>query len=199
MATLTFNFTEGRTTFRPPEMADMSVADVFAPIAANVTFVKDLGSGHVYIPATGVDAIGDMLAGAPYSVAMSAACSLTVTVIAATGAQWAWTTPEALGGERYCRLDAGALAQWTGDLQALIAGVTDQMIDYVGAGNIDPANPPPRLVRACEKQCAYEFNRRKDLGLGGVAFKDGNVSKWQIDEWLKDVKTAMDRCTCKKF
>lgn len=115
----------------------------------------------------------------------------------------AWTTPAILGSEMCCRLDANAVATWSDTLQALIETVTDRMIDYIGAdvvtGNGWDIAPPPRLQRACAKQCTYEFNRRKDLGLGGLSFKDGNVSKWTIDEWLKDVRETLDRCTNKGF
>ena len=108
----------------------------------------------------------------------------------------AWTNSATLATELYCRLDTSGLTVWSTILDALAVAVTDQMIDYIGQTDttiLDPANPPERLQRACAKQCAYEFNRRKDVGIQSVVFKDGNVSKMSVDEWLKDVKATMDR------
>lgn len=52
---------------------------------------------------------------------------------------------------------------------------------------------PVSLRRKIVKQAAYEFRRRKDMGLSSVRYPDGSVEKYMIDEWLPDVEMELKR------
>jgi hypothetical protein len=79
-------------------------------------------------------------------------------------------------------------------LTSVIADVLSLAIDYLDEDDITTASDlPAALKRPLMKQCAYEFNRRNDLGLVSVTAPDGTLSKMEVAEWLSDVKTALDR------
>jgi len=52
---------------------------------------------------------------------------------------------------------------------------------------------PMAFRRKIVKQTNYEFRRRNDAGLSSVTFPNGTINKYQIDEWLPDVKAELDR------
>jgi hypothetical protein len=76
-------------------------------------------------------------------------------------------------------------------LTQLIEDVTARMISYLD--NDPAAIVTDELAQACAKQVTYEFRRRKDLGLSSVTYPDGNINKYQVDEWLSDVLKILDR------
>jgi uncharacterized phiE125 gp8 family phage protein len=47
---------------------------------------------------------------------------------------------------------------------------------------------PDDLKRACVLQTAYEFRRRKDIGLSSISMPDGSTSKFTDNEWLQILK-----------
>jgi hypothetical protein len=61
------------------------------------------------------------------------------------------------------------------------------------SGGYGEANAPASLRYKIMKQCAYDFRRRKDPGLSAVSFPDGTVSKFEIGEWLSDVREELNR------
>lgn len=71
--------------------------------------------------------------------------------------------------------------------------VTGEMICYLDNPSIDTSNPPIALVRACLKQCTFEWRQRKTPGLSSVQMSDGSINKYQIDEWLQDVEKVLRR------
>lgn len=71
--------------------------------------------------------------------------------------------------------------------------VTAQMVSHLDNSNIDSANPPLALKRACLKQCTFEWRQRASVGLSSVQMSDGSINKYQIDEFLKDVEKILAR------
>jgi hypothetical protein len=53
--------------------------------------------------------------------------------------------------------------------------------------------PPNLKQRGLVKQIAYEFRRRKDIGLSSVTYPDGSISKFSITEWLPDVLSVLGK------
>jgi hypothetical protein len=79
-------------------------------------------------------------------------------------------------------------------LTIIIADMLEQAIDYIDDDDIvDAGDLDSRLKRPLMKQCAYEFKRRKDLGLMSVSFPDGSVQKKDFGEWLPEVEAALNR------
>lgn len=79
-------------------------------------------------------------------------------------------------------------------LQSMIDDAITQAIDFLDDEDItNAATMPATLKRPLMKQIAYEFSRRQDLGLVSSTAPDGTVSKMEIEEWLSDVKVALDR------
>jgi hypothetical protein len=50
---------------------------------------------------------------------------------------------------------------------------------------------PGALKRACFMQTAFEFKRRKDLGLSSISMPDGSISTLKPAEFLPDVKQTL--------
>ncbi|MBN1253988.1 MAG: phage head-tail connector protein [Deltaproteobacteria bacterium] len=51
---------------------------------------------------------------------------------------------------------------------------------------------PDDLKHACKEQVAFEFRRRKDLGLASVSMPDGSVSVHQPADLLKNVQKILE-------
>jgi hypothetical protein len=66
---------------------------------------------------------------------------------------------------------------------------------YAGEGSPPEGyNPPPDgLEMAARTQVAYDFNRRKDVGLESVSFPDGSIQKVNSGEFLPSVKAVLNR------
>lgn len=80
-------------------------------------------------------------------------------------------------------------------LQYLIDEIIRQAIDYIDEPDtITSATTLPKVVeKALMKQIAYEWRRRKDLGLSSQQFPDGGVNKWEVGEWLSQVEAVLIR------
>lgn len=76
-------------------------------------------------------------------------------------------------------------------IQSVIDQVESNAREYVdGTAIIDF---PPGALDKLKKQIAYEFTRRHDIGLTSRSAPDGSVSKFEVDEWLPDVRQSLDR------
>jgi hypothetical protein len=79
-------------------------------------------------------------------------------------------------------------------LQELIDSISDQAIEYMDNADITAvADFTDSIERKLCIQIAYEFRRRHDAGLSSVTYPDGSVSKYDIGEWLPDVKKVLFR------
>lgn len=79
-------------------------------------------------------------------------------------------------------------------LQIFLDGIISCAIDYIDNELIISIDElPEKLHHRILQQTAYEFNRRKDLGLLSVTYPNGTVNKFTIEEWLPNVKEALDR------
>lgn len=104
-----------------------------------------------------------------------------------------WANLTTLKGPMYLNLKDADSAR-DAALTTLGQMMTSQMIDYLGnVEDVDPANPPLALQRACLKQCCFEWKQRVTSGLQSVQMQDGSINKDQIDEWLKDVEKILIR------
>jgi len=81
------------------------------------------------------------------------------------------------------------------DLQRLVDDIIEQAVDYLDEPDtITGASTMPHVCqKALYKQCAYEWRRRKDLGLSSQQFPDGGVNKFEVDEWLSQVEDVLVR------
>ena len=76
----------------------------------------------------------------------------------------------------------------------IITDVVARAVAYIDSDDVTAqSNMPAELLRPLAKQVAYEYRRRSDTGLQSVTFPDGNVNRFSDDEWLNDVKSALDR------
>lgn len=102
-----------------------------------------------------------------------------------------------LKSEQYCDIkdtdDEEEITKRDDLLNLLGEMITAQMIDYLDNTDIDPYDPPLVLRRAALKQTTYEFKQKRTPGLQSVQYTDGSTQKYQIDEWLLDVKKILER------
>jgi hypothetical protein len=79
-------------------------------------------------------------------------------------------------------------------LTALMSDVVARAIDYLDSDSYSEESELTSVIEsAIMKQVAYEFNRRRDLGLTSVTAPDGTQSRFANDDWLPDVKATLDR------
>ena len=85
-------------------------------------------------------------------------------------------------------------------LTVLIDEVTDAMITKIDdatnyPASIDISDVPLSLQNACAKQVAFEYRRRKDMGLTSVTYHSGGVTKESMShkEFLPAVLDVIDR------
>jgi len=101
---------------------------------------------------------------------------------------WEWDEGSLVTADNYQLLNAGMVAYrfgaWPYGLQAL-------KVTYTGGYAEDAV--PADLQMAVRTQAAYDFKRRKDIGLESVSFPDGSIQKVSSGEFLSMVKQVLDR------
>jgi len=107
---------------------------------------------------------------------------------------WEWGTDNLIPATDYQLLEAGMLAYrygaWPYGPQAL-------KVTYTGGYAVDTI--PADLEMAVRSQVAYDFNRRKDIGLESVSFPDGSIQKVNSGEFLPSVKAVLNRYRIRPF
>jgi hypothetical protein len=113
---------------------------------------------------------------------------------------WEWDENNLVPAADYQLLPAGLVAYrygaWPYGPKALKVTYTGGY-DAIFEGDGSPPegyNPPPDdLEMAARTQAAYDFRRRKDIGLESVSFPDGSIQKVNSGEFLPSVKAVLNR------
>ena len=113
---------------------------------------------------------------------------------------WEWEEGSLVPADHYQLLSAGLVGcrfgAWPYGPKALKVTYTGGFDQPVGEGEETPEECTPipaDLEMAARNQVAYEFRRRKDIGLESVSFPDGSIQKVSSGEFLSSVKQVLDR------
>ena len=101
---------------------------------------------------------------------------------------WEWDDDCLIPSDHYQLLDAGMVAYRFG---VWPYGVKALKVTYTGGYAADAV--PDDLEMAVRTQTAYEFKRRRDIGLESVSFPDGSIQKVNLGEFLPEVKAVLNR------
>lgn len=113
---------------------------------------------------------------------------------------WNWDNGALIPADHYQLFPSGIVAYRFGDWPY---GPQALRVIYLGGYHQPVAEgetPPPHytpipddLEMAVRTQAAYEFRRRKDIGLESVAFPDGSIQKRSTGEFLQEVRQVLSR------
>jgi hypothetical protein len=113
---------------------------------------------------------------------------------------WEWNEGNLIPADYYQLLPAGMVAYRSG---VWPYGSKALKVTYSGGYNSPPAEGeeepegyipiPADLEMAARTQVAYDFKRRKDIGLESISFPDGSIQKVNSGEFLPSVKSVIDR------
>lgn len=101
---------------------------------------------------------------------------------------WEWDEGSLVPADHYQLLNAGMVAYRFGTWPY---GPKALKVTYTGGYPEDAV--PADLEMAVRTQVAYDFKRRKDIGLESVSFPDGSIQKVSSGEFLSMVKRVLDR------
>jgi hypothetical protein len=121
---------------------------------------------------------------------------------------WEWATSNLIPSTDYQLLTAGMLGYrygvWSYGPKALKVTYVGGYDPFYGVGSTSPDDEdedpltiytpiPDDLEMAVRSQVAYDFNRRKDIGLESISFPDGSIQKVTSGEFLPSVKAVLNR------
>jgi hypothetical protein len=112
---------------------------------------------------------------------------------------WEWVSGDLIDSDDYFLHASGMVGYrygaWPYGPKALRVTYTGGYFAFdVGDKPPEGYNPPPDdLEMAARSQVAYDFNRRKDVGLESVSFPDGSIQKVSSGEFLPSVKAVLNR------
>jgi len=113
---------------------------------------------------------------------------------------WEWASGDLINADDYFLHASGMVGYrygaWPYGPKALKVTYTGGYGSFFEGEGSPPAgyNPPPDgLEMAARTQVAYDFNRRKDVGLESVSFPDGSIQKVSSGEFLSSVKAVLNR------
>ena len=112
---------------------------------------------------------------------------------------WEWASGDLIDADDYFLHASGMVGYrygaWPYGPKALKVTYTGGYFAfYSGDKPPEGYNPPPDgLEMAARTQVAYDFNRRKDVGLESVSFPDGSIQKVNSGEFLPSVKAVLNR------
>lgn len=107
---------------------------------------------------------------------------------------WVWDEGALIPGDHYQLFGAGLLAYRFG-----VWPYGPRALKVVYTGGYAPEAVPDDLEMAVRTQVAYDFRRRKDIGLESVSFPDGSIQKMSSGEFLSMVKQVLDRYRIRPF
>ena len=113
---------------------------------------------------------------------------------------WEWASGDLINADDYFLHASGMVGYrygaWPYGPKALKVTYTGGYGSFFEGEGSPPEgyNPPPDgLEMAARTQVAYDFNRRKDVGLESVSFPDGSIQKVNSGEFLPSVKAVLNR------
>jgi hypothetical protein len=113
---------------------------------------------------------------------------------------WEWASGDLINADDYFLHASGMVGYrygaWPYGPKALKVTYTGGYGSFFEGEGSPPEgyNPPPDgLEMAARTQVAYDFNRRKDVGLESVSFPDGTIQKVSSGEFLPSVKAVLNR------
>ena len=103
-----------------------------------------------------------------------------------------WGTIVELKNQQYLNITG---TSYDTELQTLLEAITDRAVLYIDDEDLDETaySPSLSLIRAILLQATYEWRRKNDIGLSSQTFPDGSVNKYDVSEWLSEVKKILDR------
>jgi hypothetical protein len=113
---------------------------------------------------------------------------------------WDWEAGALVPPGHYRLLPAGMVGYRFGlwpygprALKVTYSGGYDAFFEGDGSPPDSYTPPPDDLEMAVRTQVAYDFRRRKDVGLESVSFPDGSIQKMSSGEFLQSVRQVLDR------
>lgn len=112
-----------------------------------------------------------------------------VTIASIHGSDaWEWDNGALIPADHYQVFASGMVGYRFG-----IWPYGPRALRVVYTGGYAPDTVPDDLEMAVRTQAAYDFRRRKDIGLESVSFPDGSIQKMASGEFLQAVKQVLNR------